>query len=163
GGNADLVQLFPALAAEGERERTAPRGDPAEIKSRLHWTLAQLVTKLAAKQPMLLVLENLQWADASSLELLHFVARQLTAEQLVRLGARGARPAAVDPRRGAGAHRAALARRADDRQPRGGDRHARELRRAHLGERDAGGDAARGARRVARAARAVRGDGERRG
>src|SRR6185295_6067238 len=36
----------------------------------------QLIGRLAARQPLLLVLDNLQWADAASLELLHFVARQ---------------------------------------------------------------------------------------
>jgi DNA-binding NarL/FixJ family response regulator len=79
GGEAELAYVFPALAV-GAREVAAPRvsagGDPAEFKSRLLWTIAQFVRAFAARQPLLIVLDDVQWADASSLELLHFLARQ---------------------------------------------------------------------------------------
>lgn len=80
GGEGELAQLFPALAAGDTRPRAAagpPATITAEHKAQLHWRLAQLLGTLAGRRPLLLVLENLQWADASSLELLHFVARQL--------------------------------------------------------------------------------------
>lgn len=83
GGAADLAALFPAL---GDRAGTAPpRGDPAEIKARLLWNFTQFLARWSARTPLLIVLENLQWADASSLELLHFVARQVTNERIVLL------------------------------------------------------------------------------
>lgn len=85
GGGSELEQLFPALADEGRGGRGAPAGDPTELKARLHWTFTQLLARLAQKQPLLVVLENLQWADASSLELLHFAARQLRTERLLVL------------------------------------------------------------------------------
>lgn len=84
GGGSELAQLFPALADDASAGR-APRGDPTELKARLHWTFAQLLGRLAQKQPLLVVLENLQWADASSLELLHFAARQVKGERLLVL------------------------------------------------------------------------------
>ncbi len=83
GGNAELVLLFPALAAPGDRP--AMRGDPSELKPRLLWNLAQFLSRFAAKKPLLLALENLQWADASSLELLHFVARQVGKDRVLLL------------------------------------------------------------------------------
>ena len=85
GGNADLAHLFPALAPVPERERAAARGDSAEFKSRLLWNFTQFLSRFAAKQPLVIVLENLQWADASSLELLHFVARQIAGERIFLL------------------------------------------------------------------------------
>jgi hypothetical protein len=55
------------------------------VKSRLHWSFTQFLGQLAAQRPILLVLENLQWADSSSLELLHFVARQMGSERVALL------------------------------------------------------------------------------
>lgn len=80
GGTAELAYMFPALALEGRG--TPARGDASELKSRLLWNFAQFIARLSAKKPMLLALENLQWADASSIELLHFLARQVATEHV---------------------------------------------------------------------------------
>ncbi|MDQ6829535.1 MAG: AAA family ATPase, partial [Gemmatimonadota bacterium] len=95
GGSAELAYLFPAVASAGAASAAGagPRGalrdaltdSPAEFKSRLLWNFAQFLGRFAAKQPMLIVLENLQWADASSLELLHFTARQIGRERILIL------------------------------------------------------------------------------
>ena len=82
GGNAELAYMFPALPTE---RAAPPKGEPAELKARLLWNFAQFVTRLASKQPVVVVLENLQWADASSIELLHFVSRQLGAARVLFL------------------------------------------------------------------------------
>jgi predicted ATPase len=50
------------------------------------WNFSQLLGRLAQKQPLLLVLENLQWADESSLELLHFVARHANTQRVLVIG-----------------------------------------------------------------------------
>jgi tetratricopeptide (TPR) repeat protein/energy-coupling factor transporter ATP-binding protein EcfA2 len=84
GGEAELAHLFPALAP-AERVRPSSEGDPAELKTRLLWNFAQLLGRLAARHPLLLVLEDLQWADPSSLELLHFTARQIGRERILLL------------------------------------------------------------------------------
>jgi predicted ATPase/DNA-binding CsgD family transcriptional regulator len=86
GGAAELGYLFPSLASSGERERASAGADPSELKARLLWNFTQFLGRLAAKQPLLIVLENLQWADASSLELLHFVARQIETQKIVLIG-----------------------------------------------------------------------------
>ena len=83
GGEAELARLFPALDTRSD-SRVA-RGDAADLKARLLWNFSQFLSRFAAKKPLLLVLENLQWADASSLELLHFSARQLTGQRVVVL------------------------------------------------------------------------------
>lgn len=85
GGYAELVSLFPALGASGTSDRTTSRGDSAELKTRLLWNFSQFIGRLASKQPLLIVLENLHWADASSLELLHFAARQISTARVAVL------------------------------------------------------------------------------
>jgi DNA-binding NarL/FixJ family response regulator len=80
GGHEDIARLFPALRDDA----APPAGDGApEAKARLLWTFAQLLARYAARRPLLVVLENLQWADASSLELLHFLARQAGEHRLL--------------------------------------------------------------------------------
>ncbi|MGK2936178.1 MAG: helix-turn-helix transcriptional regulator [Gemmatimonadaceae bacterium] len=76
GGAAELRHLFPSLGSDGDGSRANAGADPSELKARLLWNFSQFLIRFAAKKPVLLVLENLQWADASSLELLHFLARQ---------------------------------------------------------------------------------------
>lgn len=86
GGAAELSYLFPNLAPGVDQPRRSSEGDPSEIKARLLWNFTQFLGRLAAKQPLLILLENLQWADASSLELFHFVARQLENHRIVLIG-----------------------------------------------------------------------------
>ena len=85
GGVAELGVLFPPLAPEGRRERLASGMDAEEFKSRLLWNFTQFLGRVAAKQPVCLVLENLQFSDASSLELLHFIARNIASHPVAIL------------------------------------------------------------------------------
>ena len=86
GASADFGYLFPNLGRATDRERGAAGADPSEIKARLLWNFTQFLGRLSARQPLFVVLENLQWADASSLELLHFTARQIESQKIVLLG-----------------------------------------------------------------------------
>ncbi len=90
GDHAVLTALAPtqaepqnALAARGARDTGA---SAAEQHARLHAGILRLFAKLAEQRPLLLVLENLQWADASSIELLHFLARQLGNHRIMLVG-----------------------------------------------------------------------------
>src|SRR4051812_21872538 len=86
GGAAELGYIFPNLGLSGDRERASAGATPSELKARVLWNFTQFLGRLASKQPLLLVLENLQWADTSSVELLHFVARQVSDQKIVLLG-----------------------------------------------------------------------------
>lgn len=77
GGMAEMAQLFPTLVA-GSHPSAADGGNAPEFKARMLWTFTEFVSCLARKRPLLLVLENLHCADAASLELLHFMARQVS-------------------------------------------------------------------------------------
>jgi len=78
GGAAELALLFPSLPIDAPMGRpSVVIGDAAELKTRLFWTFLQFLIRYAEKAPLLIILENLHWTDPSSLELLHFTARQL--------------------------------------------------------------------------------------
>lgn len=48
---------------------------------------ASFLVKLAAKQPLLIALDDLQWADASSLSLLYHLARRIDTSPILLVGA----------------------------------------------------------------------------
>lgn len=80
GGTGELAALFPALRSS----EVTPLAAPAEeLKPRLLDAFARFVQRLAARVPLLVILENLQWADPSSIELLHYVARGAPAHPLL--------------------------------------------------------------------------------
>ena len=82
-GGGWLGTICPAFATETVAEDPDSQRDG---KARLLWNCSQFLTRLAEKQPLLLVLENLHLADGASLELLHFVARQLTRSRIAIIG-----------------------------------------------------------------------------
>jgi predicted ATPase len=83
GGDADLRYLFPALGQPDEEGFRVASGEPEEFRTRIMWNFAEFVKRYAGRTPLLCVLEDLQWADASSLELLHFLARQVTGAPIL--------------------------------------------------------------------------------
>jgi DNA-binding CsgD family transcriptional regulator len=79
-----LGTICPPFARESGGEESDGRG--GDGKARLLWNCTQFLTRLSEKQPVLLVLENLHVADSASLELLHFVARQMSRARLAIVG-----------------------------------------------------------------------------
>ncbi len=77
GGEAELAYLFPALGEGPGGSAAEAISDPDEFRTRLFWNFAEFLKSYARRNPLLVVLEDLHWADASSLELLHFVVRHL--------------------------------------------------------------------------------------
>jgi DNA-binding SARP family transcriptional activator/tetratricopeptide (TPR) repeat protein len=82
---ASLIRLLPdlgdATAATGDE---APK-DPDVERHELHSALTALLARLARRSPVVLVLDDMQWADASSLLLLRHLARTLGAAPIVVL------------------------------------------------------------------------------
>ena len=72
GMERELSLVVPALAPAGTTR--VPEADGGG-KTQLFWHLAAFLRQLTERQPLLLVLENLHWADPSSLELLHSLGR----------------------------------------------------------------------------------------
>jgi DNA-binding CsgD family transcriptional regulator len=82
GTNSELVRIVPALCFGLPKPLG---GADADAKMQMHWHFARFLHRLSEQRPLLITLENLQWADASSLELLHFIGHQLTGASLVIL------------------------------------------------------------------------------
>jgi DNA-binding CsgD family transcriptional regulator/tetratricopeptide (TPR) repeat protein len=85
GGSAELSMLFPVLGNADSRGRLAAGAEASELKARLLWNFTQFVGRLSLKQPICIVLENLQWSDASSLELFHFLSRNVATNPIAIL------------------------------------------------------------------------------
>ena len=79
---AELAQLFPQL---GDGGPTAPGGDPAQAKLRMFESVVTLLEQWARGRGLLLVLEDVHWADSSTRELLDYVARRLVSSRVMLL------------------------------------------------------------------------------
>ncbi len=95
----EAARLLPEL-------NPAPDGLPPADESRLWESLARLLAALARVQPLALLIDDLQWADASTLGLLGYLLRRSVGAPLTLLAT--SRPA--DPRSPLGALLIALTR-----------------------------------------------------
>jgi class 3 adenylate cyclase len=59
---------------------------PDEAEARLHDAIGQVLARLTAERPALLLLDDLHWADAGTISLLRVVARKATAMRLLVVG-----------------------------------------------------------------------------
>jgi tetratricopeptide (TPR) repeat protein len=84
GGEREMSALWPPLA-RGGGDGGAAISDATDPRSRLFWTVSEFLGTLSSYRPLLLILEDLQWADASSLDLVHFVARQIPGKRILVL------------------------------------------------------------------------------
>jgi predicted ATPase len=79
-----LTQL-PGLVPEAERERLHRQVQGA-TSARMLCEVADALDALAADAPLVLVLEDLQWSDHATVELLAYVAQRRTPGRLLVLG-----------------------------------------------------------------------------
>jgi DNA-binding CsgD family transcriptional regulator len=77
---AGLASLLPELARP-DAERGGDRGDPAQ--GRVFEALLTLLDRLGRDAPVVLAIEDLHWADASTRAFLVFLARSLRAERVL--------------------------------------------------------------------------------
>jgi DNA-binding SARP family transcriptional activator len=77
----ELARLLPELGEEGPQLSTRP-----EDCGRLFEAVAELVERVAARHRLVLVLEDLHWADELSLRLLAFMARRVRSRPVALVG-----------------------------------------------------------------------------
>jgi DNA-binding NarL/FixJ family response regulator len=94
-GAAQSAAVRDALAARPAQSRLLPEGGDGHAADQDSAGLARqqmfggvlgLLTELAAAAPVLLVLEDLHWADASTRDLLTFLSRMLHRERVALIG-----------------------------------------------------------------------------
>ncbi len=80
-GRSELGRLMPALA---QPRSSAPEADPS-AQGRLFELLLAFLVRLSAQCPLLCVLEDLHWADRSTLDLVTYAVRTLRQGRIVLL------------------------------------------------------------------------------
>jgi DNA-binding winged helix-turn-helix (wHTH) protein len=84
-------QILQAAAREGERalfsdlSRSEPL-DSADARFRLFESITAYLSRIARAQPLLLIFDDLHWADEATLHLLRFLSREVRALPLLVLG-----------------------------------------------------------------------------
>jgi class 3 adenylate cyclase len=80
--SAELAQLFPQL---GNGAQPAASGDPAQAKLRMFESVVTLLELWARERGLLLVVDDVHWADSSTRHLLDYVARRMANSRVMVL------------------------------------------------------------------------------
>jgi len=84
---SEVSKLVPDLRQRlGAFPQSLPL-DPEHERDRLFEAVSQFITNVSKEAPLLVVLDDLQWTDQSSLLLMHYLARGLSRERLLLVGA----------------------------------------------------------------------------
>ncbi|HUG16305.1 MAG TPA: AAA family ATPase [Thermomicrobiales bacterium] len=83
GRTALLTQIVPALAGEQLSVPDAPPVDAEHARFQLFTAVADLLRHVASTRPLVLVIDDLHWADISSLALIQFLAGSLRHEPVL--------------------------------------------------------------------------------
>lgn len=83
GATSELALVLPRLAEDRPVRTVEP---PEELRPRVLWSVTRLLQRIASRRPLLFGIDNLQWTDFATLELLHFAARQAHGVPLVMIG-----------------------------------------------------------------------------
>ncbi len=90
----DLSTAEPAQAASTiEGSKSIPKQTEVsgyqllEGKHRMFETISKIIIDISKKKPLVLFLDDLQWADVASLHLLHYLARAITHQPILIIGA----------------------------------------------------------------------------
>jgi tetratricopeptide (TPR) repeat protein len=85
-GAAVLAQVVPEIRQRCADLPSLPALEPAQERFRFFDSLTLFLKNAAQRRPLVLIFDDLQWADTPSLLLLQFVARELPAIPLCLLG-----------------------------------------------------------------------------
>jgi DNA-binding CsgD family transcriptional regulator len=85
-GASDLGELLPELREKLPGLESPPALEPEQARFRLFNSVTTFLKNLSQRKPLVLVLDDLHWADRSSLLLLQFLSQQLGDSPLLVLG-----------------------------------------------------------------------------
>jgi DNA-binding SARP family transcriptional activator len=87
GWGPELARLVPEIGRRLPELESPPPGDPETDRYRLFEAVVTLLGAIAASEPLLLVLDDLHWADRPTLQLLRHLVRSPLAARVKILGA----------------------------------------------------------------------------
>lgn len=83
----DLAPVLAELATPGQQAGSQPDEYPETVRFRMFDALTIVLSRVAETTPVVLVLDDLQWADRASLRVLEFVAQRLDGVRALLIGA----------------------------------------------------------------------------
>ena len=86
GLERDLARIVPEIHSLVGDGKEAPRRDAEAERIQLFLAVAQALECMSEAGPLLLLLDDLQWADEATLQLLHFLLRQPGLERALVVG-----------------------------------------------------------------------------
>ena len=85
-GAADISEIIPEVREKLPNIESVPPLDPQQARFRLFDSISQFLKAAARSKPLLLILDDLQWADQPSLLLLEFLATQVSDSRIMLAG-----------------------------------------------------------------------------
>ena len=85
-GAADISEIIPEVRDKLPDLEAASPLEPVQARFRLFDSISRFFSNLTQAQPLMLVLDDLQWADEPSLLLLEFLAGQMSASKILIVG-----------------------------------------------------------------------------
>jgi DNA-binding CsgD family transcriptional regulator/tetratricopeptide (TPR) repeat protein len=85
-GAAPIGEIIPEVLGILDEVGPAPNLEPDQARFRLFEAITGFLKRASEDSPILLVLDDLHWADQPSLLLLEFIARQLDSSQILVIG-----------------------------------------------------------------------------
>ena len=85
-GAADVAEIVPELMQRLPGLEPPPELEPAQARFRLPDSIATFLKRASQASPLVLVLDDLHWADRASLLLLNHLARELGDGALLTVG-----------------------------------------------------------------------------
>ncbi len=82
----EVVKLTPELAQRIPGLSPSPPLEPDQERLRLYDSVAGFLTRVARGQPVVLMLDDLHWADAATLQLFRYLARRVRTQRLLIVG-----------------------------------------------------------------------------
>jgi tetratricopeptide (TPR) repeat protein len=82
-GAADIAQLVPEVGEWVPKPPSSSPLDPAQARFRLFESITRFLRDSSQRQPLVLVLDDLHWADKPSLLLLEFLSREVRQSRLL--------------------------------------------------------------------------------
>ena len=85
-GGPSIAEMVPELRSKMPELEQPIATEPEQARFRLFDSVSTLLKNIAQSQPLLFVVEDLHWADPSSLLMLEFLVREITATPMLVLG-----------------------------------------------------------------------------